>query len=103
MRAWILAVGVVLLGNVNAKEVYAVDTRKQVSYQVFYYADRLHQKALEMDPRQIKYVGMHTNAEPGKKSHIKVLERKHKFPTLATIISITILLTTMYIIIKYFS
>ncbi|OQS01176.1 hypothetical protein ACHHYP_01729 [Achlya hypogyna] len=106
-RSLVLAVvagAVAYVSSRHAPDVYIWNALHQRHDHVFHYSNVAHEAALEADPRQVKYVGLHTSsAEPAKKAHIKVLERKHKYPTLAATISITILVVTIYIIVVYYS
>ncbi|EQC41823.1 hypothetical protein SDRG_00682 [Saprolegnia diclina VS20] len=87
-----------------AADVYAWDPMRSVHVPVVAFSQAAYEVAMANDPRHAKYVQRHTSAaEAAKKPQIKVLERKHKYPTLAVVISMTVLLTSMYIIMQFFS
>jgi hypothetical protein len=53
---------------------------------------------MAQDPRQMKWLGQVTNGEPPKRpgAGVKMTQQTHKFPIIATIISIVLLLVTIF-------
>ncbi|ETW00564.1 hypothetical protein H310_07148 [Aphanomyces invadans] len=85
----------------NSPAVYRWDPSTQRHESVFSYSNRVHEVWASQDPRQRKWFLAISNAVESKKTHVKVVERKHSYPVLATIISLVVLLTTIFLIIKY--
>ncbi|KAF0732151.1 hypothetical protein LEN26_006222 [Aphanomyces euteiches] len=85
----------------SRQEIYRWDPSTQQHIAVFSYSNREHEMFVSQDPRHRKLFLAVTNGDPPKKAHVKVVERKHSYPLLASIISIAILLTTIFMIIKY--
>ncbi|KAF0684859.1 Aste57867_23204 [Aphanomyces stellatus] len=86
------------------QEIYRWDAVTQRHVAVFSFSNREHEVYASQDPRQRKWFLTITNAAdaPVKaKAHVKVVERKHSYPIMASIISCVILLTTIIMIIKY--
>ncbi|ETV84735.1 hypothetical protein H257_03840 [Aphanomyces astaci] len=82
-------------------DIYRWEPSTQRHEVVFSYSNREHEVWMSQDPRQRKWFLTISNAVEAKKTHVKVVERKHSYPILASIISLVVLLTTIFLIIRF--